>query len=172
MAVKARFYQEGDCINYTPSSAGTAGEVLTYGSLVGILVDTVAANVPTAIRIRGVVDVKKNSGTYSIGVPIYWDADGTDVDGNTGGCASSTYASGDPVMGVCGSAYRGNDTSCLVHLNVFPRQGITNSTAGTASTTLKNLSAAGTTLSAGEEAIIDDNFASIFKILKNAGIVA
>jgi predicted RecA/RadA family phage recombinase len=165
---KARFYQAGDCVDYTPSTAKSAGDVIfgASGSRAGVVVDDIAANEQGALRIRGNFAFRKDSGTFAVAALIGWDSDGTGVDGVTGGAATSTAASIDFVLGRCIEAASGGATEVKVGLNEFAALGITNSTAGTASTTLLNQTGGGTNYS-----IIDNNFATIFTILQKFGMV-
>jgi predicted RecA/RadA family phage recombinase len=166
MAVKARFYSDGDVIDYTPSSAGTAGDIVSYGSLAGMLVTTLAASEAGALRVKGIIDVNKDSGTFAVGDPIYWDNDGTDVGAATGGAATKTQASGDFALGRCLVAAGGAATVAKVALNAPPIALLTNSSTGTIATSLVQITGGGTNYS-----LIDNNFASIYSALKKAGIV-
>ncbi len=51
---KARLVQQGAAIDYTPSSAVTAGDVIVQGALVGIPANDIAANTLGALSITGV----------------------------------------------------------------------------------------------------------------------
>lgn len=173
MAIKSRFYNEGDTVDYTPVSAGTAGDIVFQGSYAGQVVSQLDAGQKGALRIRGIITVNKDSGTFAAGQIIGWNTDGTDVGAATGGAATSTTASIDFVLGRCIEAASGGATTCKVDLNNpsnFPKQAITNSTTGTAATTLATW--AGTNVSAAEIAAFNNNFASIFQILQKAGVVA
>lgn len=74
----AKFVQSGEMIDYTPSSAVSAGDVVAVGSVgVGIAVTAIAANVKGALQVDGVVEFPKATGTgtsLSFGAKVYWDA--------------------------------------------------------------------------------------------------
>ncbi len=64
-------------IDYTPSSAASAGGVVVQGQLVGVLPSDLAANEKGALVIMGEVEFPKGTGAgtdYSVGTIVYWDA--------------------------------------------------------------------------------------------------
>jgi predicted RecA/RadA family phage recombinase len=74
MAV-AMFVQKGDQIDYKPSAAVAAGDVVVQGDLIGIAKQPIEANVLGALAVTGVFDVAKASATvFAVGVKVYWDA--------------------------------------------------------------------------------------------------
>lgn len=166
MAIKARFYSDGDVVDFTATSAGTAGDIVQNGSLAGMLVTTLAAGEQGAIRVKGIIDVNKDSGTFVNSDPVYWDNDGTDVGGATGGAATKTIGSGDFFLGRCVAAAAGNATTAKVALNQKAFFALTNSTGGTAATSLAAMTGGGTNYST-----IDNNFATIWTTLKKIGAV-
>jgi len=73
---KANFVQEGVSIDYTPSSAVSAGDIVSLGDLVGIAKLDIAASAVGALAIEGVFDVLKlgSSGpVFAIGDPVFFD---------------------------------------------------------------------------------------------------
>jgi len=168
MAIKSRGWAEGDSIDYTPAAAGTAGDIVFNGSRAGQVVTQLAAGEKGALRVRGVIVVNKDSGTFTAGQNIGWNSTGTDVGGATGGAATSTVASMDFMLGRTIESATGGATTTKVALNEYSKQLLTNSTAGTAATALATMT--GTNLVAGERATIDNNFATIWTILHKAGI--
>ena len=73
----ARYIQEGKNVDYTPSSAVTAGDVIVQGSLVGVAKLDIAANRQGALAVEGVFDFPKATGAGSgiaVGITVYWDA--------------------------------------------------------------------------------------------------
>jgi len=73
MAV-AVMYQEGASIDYTPSSAVSAGDVIVQEDLVGIAKEDIAADELGALAITGNYYVKKDeTEAFAIGQLIYWD---------------------------------------------------------------------------------------------------
>ena len=79
MAHTVYFKHVGDTIDYTPSSAVTAGTVVVQEELVGVAVNDIAANTKGALAVSGVFDFPKTAATaYTAGKKVYWDA--TDED--------------------------------------------------------------------------------------------
>jgi predicted RecA/RadA family phage recombinase len=72
-----RFVHDGGSIDYTPSSAVTAGDVVVQGELVGVAKVDIAASVLGALAVAGVFDFPKTTGTstaITAGANCYWDA--------------------------------------------------------------------------------------------------
>jgi len=73
---KATFVQQGASIDYTPSVAVSAGDIVDLGDLVGIAKVDIAANVLGALAIDGVFDVVKSGSTgpvFAKGDPVFFD---------------------------------------------------------------------------------------------------
>lgn len=73
----ARFIHDGKSIDYTPSAAVTAGDVVVQGDLVGIAKVDIEANRLGALAVEGVFDIAKATGVASgitAGSKVYWDA--------------------------------------------------------------------------------------------------
>lgn len=72
----ARFIQEGNSIDYTPSSAVAAGDVVIQDGLIGVAVKAIAANTPGSIMTVGVFDFTKaaSDGGIAVGADVFWDA--------------------------------------------------------------------------------------------------
>ncbi len=96
---KATYVQDGDSIDYTPSSAVAAGDVIAQGTLVGVAKTPIAGNVLGALAVRGVFDVAKAAVVFTAGAAVYWDADGDPVGGTAGTGASTTTRTGNTFMG-------------------------------------------------------------------------
>lgn len=72
--MKARFYQDGKTIDYTPAVALAAGDVVVLGNIIGIAQTDVPANTLTGLDIEGVFEfVKKANDIVTAGAAIYWD---------------------------------------------------------------------------------------------------
>ena len=92
----------GDMIDYTPSGAVTAGDVIVQGTLVGVAKSDIAAGTKGALAVVGIFDVPKDaSNLTAIGTAIYWDADGNPVGGTVGSGAFTATATGNPFAGWC-----------------------------------------------------------------------
>ena len=73
----AVFAQEGNAIDYTPSSDVAAGDVVVQGDLLGVARTPIVANTPGSLAVTGVFDFPKATGTSSgiaVGTKVYWDA--------------------------------------------------------------------------------------------------
>lgn len=71
------FAHEGNAIDYTPTTAVAAGDVVVQGDLVGVTRAPIAANTPGSLAVAGVFDFPKAAGTGSAidaGTKVYWDA--------------------------------------------------------------------------------------------------
>lgn len=74
---QATFVQDGCAIDYTPSSAVAAGDVVVQGDLVGVAKRPIAANELGSLSVEGVFDFPKATGSGSAiaaGANVYWDA--------------------------------------------------------------------------------------------------
>lgn len=101
----ADYYQDGDLINYTPSSAVAAGAVVILNDLVTVAPRPIAANALGAVAVEGVFKLPKASGAIGQGAIVYWDATNSNVtttsSGNKrAGKAAEAAASGDAVVPV------------------------------------------------------------------------
>jgi predicted RecA/RadA family phage recombinase len=69
------FKHIGDVIDYTPSSALSAGEIVVEQDLIGQVVNDIAANEPGSLRIEGIINAPKlSTDVVAIGDVLYWDA--------------------------------------------------------------------------------------------------
>ena len=78
----AVYRAEGRTVDYTPGSGVSAGDVIVQGSLIGIVVADIAANVEGALYVDGVFDMPKattSGSAITAGALVYWDASGSVV---------------------------------------------------------------------------------------------
>lgn len=98
-----------DTIDYTPSSAVTAGDVVILGDIVGVASGDIAANVLGSLDVEGVFDLPKTSAVFAVGDPVYWSATGTPVTGTASSGAASletgTYAGVATAAALTGASY-------------------------------------------------------------------
>ncbi len=84
----ASIVQEGNTVDYTPSVAVAAGDVVVQGTLVGIASVAIAANKKSALTV-GVVGRFPHDGTsgsaISAGAKVYWDATNEVITETSGG---------------------------------------------------------------------------------------
>lgn len=84
----ATFIHDGNSIDYTPSAAVAAGDVVVQGDLIGVARTPIAANALGSLAVRGVFEFAKANpdATLTAGVLAYWD--------DTNKVATSDSASG------------------------------------------------------------------------------
>lgn len=102
-------YVQGDClIDYTPSSAVAAGDVVVLNDLVTVAPRPIAANALGAVAIEGVHSMPKASGAIGQGAIVYWDATNSNI---------TTTSSGNKRAGKAAAAAASADTTVQVILN-------------------------------------------------------
>lgn len=79
--MKACFVQRGEAVDFVPSRNLGAGEVLHFGSLLGVVKVPVKAGELGALHLSGIYDVKKAGEAISAGSRVFWN--------QTSGCATS-----------------------------------------------------------------------------------
>lgn len=114
---QATYYADGDAIDYTPSGAKSAGDVVVISTrLVGVVVTDLIASQKGALQIEGIFKVAKVTGAISQGAPVYWDADANPVSGTAGSGAATATATNNAYMGVCTESALSGDTTVKVKL--------------------------------------------------------
>lgn len=99
---------DGDFIDYTPTADVNAGDVIVQGDLVGIAAQAIKANALGALRVRGLVQLPKASGTaITAGTKLYWDATNQRVATTDGGGANKQ-------IGKAAQAAASADTTVMV----------------------------------------------------------
>lgn len=114
---QATFVHNGVYVDYTPSSAVTAGDVVVQGTLVGVATSDIAANALGALVTEGVFDIAKVTGAITAGAAVYWDADGDPLGGTSGTGAATTTSSGNTLIGKVVKAAAETDTTARVKLS-------------------------------------------------------
>jgi predicted RecA/RadA family phage recombinase len=77
MAFTAIYVQDDEALDYTPSAAVAAGDVVIQGDLVGVAREPIPANTLGSLAVEGVFDFPKATGAGSgitAGTKVYWDA--------------------------------------------------------------------------------------------------
>lgn len=106
----ASYVHEGDVVDYTPSSAVTAGAVVVQGDLVGVAVVDIPANTLGSLAVAGVFDVAKATGgstARTAGQLQYWDATNQ---------VAVTSASGNKLLGPAVQAAADGDAIVRIRL--------------------------------------------------------
>ena len=99
--MKAIFFKTGETVDYTATSAVSAGDVIALGNnRFGIAIYDIPAGDSDALTIVGVFSIKKAARQFAAGAHLYWDAANqvvTDVAVENGyiGRAYAAAASGD-----------------------------------------------------------------------------
>ncbi len=97
------FVQAGGLLDYTPSSAKAAGDVVLLNKLVCVVPRALAANELGSVATEGVFEVDKTTGeAWAQGEPLYW------VSGTS---KFSTTASGNTKAGYAAKAALSADTT-------------------------------------------------------------
>lgn len=104
----ARFVQDGKAIDYRPSEAVAAGDVVVQGTLIGIARLDIAANTLGSLAVVGVFDAPKAIGAITVGAAVYWDATNSKV---------TTTATDNPYLGKAILAAESADASVRFLLN-------------------------------------------------------
>jgi predicted RecA/RadA family phage recombinase len=94
----SNYIQKGEVISATLAADVTSGQVVSIGAILGVVLESAAANQPTEIAITGVWRLPKvSTAGIALGDALYWDASAAAFT-NTG-----TLATGD-VSGVAWAA--------------------------------------------------------------------
>jgi len=114
--MQAIYLKDGDVVNYTPSSAVDAGQVVVQANLVGIALSPIAANELGSLAVEGIFDVVQAAEIIPAGSTIYWDADGNPVGGVAGTGAATATATGNTFMGFAQALTAATDATVTVAL--------------------------------------------------------
>jgi len=104
----ARFVQKGNAIDYRPSAAVAAGDVIVQGNLVGIARLDIPADTLGALAVVGVYEIAKASGAITVGAVLYWNAANKNV---------TTTATNNTYIGKAVTAAASGDATVCVLLN-------------------------------------------------------
>ena len=108
----AVYMQKGEAIDYTPSGAVEAGQVVVLNDLVGIAKQPIPANRLGALAVTGVFSCPKNVGSdeaIETGTTLYWD--------ETNEVATDDSDSGaNKLLGKAGADAGDDDLTVLVRL--------------------------------------------------------
>lgn len=96
------FVQDGELLDYTPSSAVAAGEVVLVTDRCFVAPRAIAANEKGSLQTRGVFTIQKTTGeAWTLGQKLYWVA---------GTSKASTTAGSNKVLGYAAAAYASGAT--------------------------------------------------------------
>ena len=94
-----RKQDDGETIDYTPTSAVTGGDVVVIGNRPCVATGDIAANATGSLVCEGVFDFPKSSDVFVVGHPVYWSATDSPVTGTASSGAAMNAAG--KVAGVC-----------------------------------------------------------------------
>jgi predicted RecA/RadA family phage recombinase len=114
MSFQATFVQRSQKIDYTPTSAVSAGQVVVQGSLIGVAIHAIVANALGSLDTEGIFDVVKANEQQALGAAVYWDADGNPYGGVAGTGCLTTTASGNTFVGYTLAAAAATDATVRV----------------------------------------------------------
>lgn len=108
--MQARFVQDGDIIDYTPTAPVAAGEVVVVGGCVAVSKLDIPANTLGALAMTGVYDVAKDSTTpFAFEQKVFWHT----VDKKAVDAAGADRVE----MGICILPAGASDATVRVRLN-------------------------------------------------------
>jgi predicted RecA/RadA family phage recombinase len=105
----ADYYADGDLVDYTPSSAVSAGDVVMLNDLITVAVRPIPANKLGAVAVEGVFKIAKASGAIGQGAIVYWDAGASNI---------TTTSSGNKRAGKAAEAAASGDATVKVLINI------------------------------------------------------
>jgi predicted RecA/RadA family phage recombinase len=79
--MQGTYIQEGREVDYTPSAAVVAGQVVVQQNLVGIATAAIAAGKLGQLSVAGIFDVDQAAEAIVAGDAVYWDENGNSVGG-------------------------------------------------------------------------------------------
>lgn len=71
--MKANFIQRGEAVDFVPSYDVGAGEIIRFGSMLGVVKVPVRTGELGALHLSGIYDVNKGNETVTAGSKVYWD---------------------------------------------------------------------------------------------------
>ena len=94
---KAIYFSKGESVDYRPTTAVAAGEIVVQGKLVGITKLDIPAGVLGSIAVTGVFKVTKGTSTaFNAGAEVYFDGSVAATSGDTKiGLAVADASAGD-----------------------------------------------------------------------------
>lgn len=118
MDTESKFYQTGEALDYTPTAARTAGQIVQAEGKAGSCIDAIAANQKGAVQVKGIHRVRKKQEAMEYGNVIGWDEDGDPYGGMAGtGAATLKLADADFILGHITEDAAATDQEVKVELN-------------------------------------------------------
>ena len=118
--MQAENHALGNYLEYTASGTLSAGDVIDIGAFAAIVTEDMVSGDVKAVQIKGHVRMRNAAVTGSQGDSVYWDNNGTPVEGTAlSGAATTTSASGDFWCGILSEDLAATDVWGYVLLNEF-----------------------------------------------------
>ncbi len=118
MNEEAKNYQLGDVVDYTPTAARAAGQVVQVAGMAGFCATAIAANVKGAAQVGNVGKFRAAAVTGIAGQRIGWDEDGDPYGGTAGtGAATTNLVDADFLLGTLLIALTATAGKAIVLLN-------------------------------------------------------
>lgn len=104
-----KYIQPGDVLDYTPGAAVVSGQVVLFGTKVGVALAAIAAASTGPLQVAGVFELNKlSTDVVAVGAALYWD--------NTNSRLTVT-ASGNTYAGYAVAAAASGATAVRIKLN-------------------------------------------------------
>lgn len=117
VAGEATYISGGNTIDYTPTANVAAGDVVVRSDLVGVASTAIKSNELGSLDLEGVFDIVQAAEIITVGHPVYWDADGSNVGSTVGNSGAITETvSGNTFAGFALETTAATDTRVKVQL--------------------------------------------------------
>ena len=111
-----RFTSGDEKLDYTPASAITGGDVTVINGIATIAEIDIAAGEQGAIVYCGQFKVPKDTSTFALGDPVYWNASGSPVTGTASSGAATTTIAANTLMGFALADAATGDSEVITNL--------------------------------------------------------
>lgn len=112
----AKQYSDECAIDYTPSAAVTAGDVVVLNGIVGVAPVAIAADVKGSLAVEGMWKLPKTTAAWVRGLPVHWNPTG-DPDSGTAGSGAANQLGVGTYAGIAAEAAASGDDYGVVNLN-------------------------------------------------------
>ena len=169
----ARYVQKGESIDYRPTEAVSAGDVIVVSDLIGVARLDIPANTLGSLAVAGVFDTVKSNTAVPSGSAVFWDAaakQATPVSGSNRylGKAIAGAAAGDASVRVLINApYQTEPEAPFTAGDAIP--GLVDNSGGTAANTIPAITDADCKTAVASLAAKTN---AILSALRSAGIIA
>jgi predicted RecA/RadA family phage recombinase len=117
--VPAQLYSDESAIQYVPSGAVVAGDVVVLNGMIGIASSAIAASATGALQIEGIYQLPKTTAAWVRGLPVHWNPTG-DPDNGTAGTGAANQLGVGTYAGISVETEASGDDTGAVNINVRP----------------------------------------------------